>query len=119
VTLCSKHWQLNAQPSLMKSGGVPKSKLIRERTLLRTYDVLLSNRVRRQFENAPPILESHVIGITAILRVDPTTVSTMLHIRQADDDVWTATYGDGRGFITYWVIETQRLIVVVDWIWAG
>jgi hypothetical protein len=43
----------------------------------------------------------------------------MLHIRQADNDAWTAAYGAGRGFITYWVIDAQRVVVVVDWIWAG
>jgi hypothetical protein len=41
----------------------------------------------------------------------------MLHIQPDRGDDWTATYGDGRGFLQYRVIETQRLVVMLDWVW--
>jgi hypothetical protein len=91
----------------------------RERSPLGAYKVVLSNRVRGQLHDAPPILEGYLNGITAILRIDPIASSTMLHIRQTDEDAWTAAFGEGRGFITYWVVYEQRVVVVVDWIWAG
>ena len=103
----------------MRTVGAPESGSTRERTPLGAYDVVLLNRVRQQLYDAPPILEGYLSGITAILRIDPTAATAMLHIRQADNDAWTAAYGAGRGFITYWVIDAQRVVVVVDWIWAG
>lgn len=84
-----------------------------------TYEVVLSNRVRQQLHDAPPVLEGYLIGITTILKVDPTAASTMLDIRQTSDQVWTAAYGPGRGFLTYWVLNAQRVVLVVDWIWVG
>jgi hypothetical protein len=82
------------------------------------YRLVLSYRVGQQLREAPPVLHGHLTGITAILRVDPTAASTMLHI-QPHGDGWTATYGDGRGFLQYRVIQPQRLVVVVDWVWIG
>jgi hypothetical protein len=60
-----------------------------------------------------------VAGITAVLRVDPTTASTVFRIRRVDDDAWMATFGAGRGFLTYWVIEAERMVVLLDLTWAG
>jgi hypothetical protein len=60
-----------------------------------------------------------VAGITVVLRIDPTTASTVFQIRQLNDDAWTATFGAGRGFLTYWVIESERMVVLLDLTWAG
>lgn len=117
----SKHWRSYVSPHaafLPAVEGLPYPDG-RERSVLGVYHVVLSNRVRQQLRDAPPILQGHLSGITAILRIDPTASSTMLHIRQTDEDAWTAAYGEGRGFITYWVVHAQRVVVVVDWIWAG
>ena len=83
------------------------------------YRLVLSHRVGQQLREAPPVLQGLLTGITAILRVDPTAASTMLHIQPNHGDAWTATYGDGRGFLQYRVIEPQRLVVVVDWVSIG
>ena len=58
-------------------------------------------------------------GITADLRVDPTAASTVFLIRQVDDDAWTATFGAARGFLTYWVIGPERIVVLLDLTWAA
>ena len=83
------------------------------------YRLVLSHRVGQQLREAPAVLQGHLSGITAILRVDPMAASTMLHIQPNHGDAWTATYGDGRGFLQYRVIEPQRLVVVMDWVWIG
>jgi hypothetical protein len=54
-----------------------------------------------------------------VLRVDPTTASFVFRIRQVDHDAWTATFGAGRGFLTYWVIEPERIVVLLDLARAG
>jgi hypothetical protein len=62
---------------------------------------VVTDRVRQQLADAPPILLGYVAGITAILRVDPTTASTVFQIRRVDDAAWTVTFAAGRGFLTY------------------
>jgi hypothetical protein len=81
--------------------------------------LVLSQRVGQQLREAPPVLQGHLSGIMAILRVDPTAASTMAHIQPSQGDNWTATYGDGRGFLQYRVIQPQRLVVVADWVWIS
>jgi hypothetical protein len=83
------------------------------------YEVIVTNRVRQQLRDAPPILIGEVAGIAAVLRIDPTTVSIVFQIRQVDDEAWIATFGAGRGFLTYWVIEDERMVVLLDLTWAG
>lgn len=56
--------------------------------------------------------------MVAVLRVDPTAASSVFHIRKVGD-AWTATFGAGLGFLTYWVIEPQRIVVLLDLTWAG
>jgi len=43
----------------------------------------------------------------------------VFRLRQVDDDAWTATFGAGRGFLLYWVIEPERIVVLLDLTWAG
>jgi hypothetical protein len=83
------------------------------------HQIILTRRVRWRLRESPPIVQGYVTGITAVLRVDPTTASTAVQIRQVEDDAWTATFGAGRGFLTYWVIQSQRAVVLLDWTWAG
>jgi hypothetical protein len=42
----------------------------------------------------------------------------VFHIRRSED-VWTSTFGAGRGFLTYWVLEEERIVVLLDLTWAG
>lgn len=103
----------------MKTAGDRESTPTGNATPPGRYEIVPSNRVRQQLHHAPPILRGYQAGITAILRIDPTAASTMLHIRPTEGDAWTATYGAGQGFVTYRVIESQRLVVLLDWVWAG
>jgi hypothetical protein len=101
----------------MRTTEPPSSTTSQAQAPLGGYRLVLSPRVDQQLCQAPPVLQGHLTGITAILRIDPTAASTMLHIQPDRGDDWTATYGDGRGFLQYRVIETQRLVVVLDWVW--
>jgi hypothetical protein len=103
----------------MKSTGSPKARRIQRPSLVNAHQIILTRRARQQLRGAPPTLQGYVTGITAVLRVDPTTASAALQIRQVDDDSWTATFGAGRGFLTYWVVQGQRAVVLLDWTWAG
>jgi hypothetical protein len=53
-----------------------------------------------------------------VLRTDPTAAGSVFHARRTED-AWTATFGAGRGFLTYWVLEAERIVVLLDLTWAG
>jgi hypothetical protein len=101
----------------MRTAEPASSTTRQDQAPLAGYRLVLSPRVGQQLRQAPPGLQGQLTGITAILRIDPTAASTMLHIQPDRGDDWTATYGDGRGFLQYRVIETQRLVVMLDWVW--
>ena len=98
-------------------GGVPE--LLTVRWAIAMYEVFVTNRIRMQLRDAPPVLLGDVAGIIVVLRVDPTTASSVFQIRQFDDEAWIATFGAGRGFLTYWVVEDERMVVLLDLAWAG
>jgi hypothetical protein len=103
----------------MKSTGSRETRRIQRPSAVNVHQIVLTRRARQQLLDAPPTLQGYVTGITAVLRVDPTTASAAFQIRQVDDDSWTATFGAGRGFLTYWVVQDQRAVVLLDWTWAG
>jgi hypothetical protein len=84
-----------------------------------TYQVLVTQRVRQQLRDAPPTLVGYVAGIIAVLRVDPTEASMIFRIRRLDDAGWTVTFGAARGSLTYWVVQAEQLVVLLDLTWAG
>jgi hypothetical protein len=96
---------------------MPSRLAVRQSEAHDAHQIILTRRVRRQLCESSPIVQGYVTGITAVLRVDPTTASTAVQIRQVDD-AWTATFAAGRGFLTYWVIHSQRAVVLLDWTWA-
>jgi hypothetical protein len=102
----------------MKSTGSPGVRRIERPSSVGAHQIILTRHARQQLRDAPPTLQGYVTGITAVLRVDPTTPSAALQIRQVDHDSWTATFGAGRGFLSYWVIQGQRAVVLLDWTWA-
>jgi hypothetical protein len=83
------------------------------------YRLVISHPVGQQLCDAPPILQGQFAGITAILRIDPTAASIVLQIQRTDNDVWTAAYGEGQGFLRYQVVEAQHLVVLLDLVWIG
>jgi hypothetical protein len=51
--------------------------------------------------------------------VDPTEASMIFRIRRLGDAGWTVTFGAARGSLTYWVVQAEQLVVLVDLTWAG
>ena len=84
-----------------------------------TYQVLVTQRVRQQLRDAPPPLVGYVAGIIAILRVDPTEASMIFRIRRLGDTGWTVIFGAAQGSLTYWVIQAEQLVVLLDLTRAG
>ena len=84
-----------------------------------TYQVLVTQRVRQQLRDAPPTLVGTVAGIIAVLRVDPTEASMIFRIRRLGDTGWTVTFGAARGSLTYWVVQAEQLVVLLDLTRAG
>jgi hypothetical protein len=84
-----------------------------------SYRVLVTQRVRRRLRDAPPLLAGSVAGIMAVLRVDPTEASMIFRRRHLGDAGWTVTFGAAHGLLTYWVLEPERIVVLLDLTWAG
>ena len=86
---------------------------------LATYRVLVTQLVHRRLRGAPPLLAGSVDGIIAVLRVDPIEASMIFRRRRLADTGWTVTFGAARGLLTYWVLEPERIVVLLDLNWAG
>lgn len=84
-----------------------------------SYRVLVTQRVHRRLRDAPPLLAGSVAGIIAVLRVDPTEASIIFRRRRLADAGWRMTFGAAHGLLTYWVLEPERIVVLLDLTWAG
>ena len=84
-----------------------------------TYQVLVTQQVRQRLRGAPPMLVGYVAGIIAVLRVDPTEASMIFRLRRLGDGGWTVTFGTAQGLLTYWVVQAEQLVVLLDLTWAG
>ena len=84
-----------------------------------TYRVLVTQRVHQQLRGAPPLLAGSVAGILAVLRVDPTEASLIFRRRRLGDAGWTVTVGAAGGLLTYWVLQAERIVVLLDLTWSG
>jgi hypothetical protein len=84
-----------------------------------TYQVLVTQRVHRRLRGAPPLLAGSVAGIVAVLRVDPTEASMIFRRRRLGDAGWTLTFGAAQGLLAYWVLQPERIVVLLDLTWAG
>ena len=80
------------------------------------YRVVAARAFREQLWGAPPQLQGYVAGIVAVLRVDPTTASAAFHAR-AVNDAHVAVFAAGRGFLSYWVLEDDSVVVLLDLTW--
>ncbi len=79
----------------------------------------MTQRVRQQLRDAPPTLVGSVAGIIAVLRVDPTEASMIFRRRRLGDAGWTVTFGAAQGLLAYWVLQPERMVVLLDLTWAG
>jgi hypothetical protein len=84
-----------------------------------TYQVLITQRVHQRLRAAPPLLVGSVAGIMAVLRVDPTEASMIFRRRRLGDAGWAVTFGTAGGLLTYWVLQSERIVVLLDLTWAG
>jgi hypothetical protein len=84
-----------------------------------TYQVLVTQQVRQRLRGAPPMLVGSVAGIIAVLRVDPTEASMIFRLRRLGDGGWAVTFGAAQGLLTYWVVQAEQLVVLLDLTWAG
>ena len=84
-----------------------------------TYQVLVTQRVHQRLRRASPLLAGSVAGIAAVLRVDPTEASMIFRRRRLGDAGWTVTFGTAGGLLTYWVLQAERMVVLLDLTWAG
>jgi hypothetical protein len=84
-----------------------------------TYRVLVTQQARQRLRGAPPLLGGSVAGIIAVLRVDPTEASMIFRRRRLGDAGWTVTFGTTGGLLTYWVLQAERLVVLLDLTWSG
>jgi hypothetical protein len=84
-----------------------------------SYRVLVTQRVHGRLRGAPPLLAGSVAGIIAVLRVDPTEASMIFRRRHLGDAGWMVSFGAVHGLLTYWVLEPERILVLLDLTWAG
>jgi hypothetical protein len=82
------------------------------------YRVVAQQAVRDQLHDAPPELQGYIAGVVAVLRVDPVAVSAAFETRY-DNDVRTALFAAGRGFLNYWVIERRHAVILLSVTWAA
>jgi hypothetical protein len=84
-----------------------------------TYQVVVTQRVHRRLRDAPPPVAGSVAGISAILRVDPTEASMIFRRRRLGDAGWTVSFGAAGGLLTYWVLQPERIVVLLSLTWTG
>jgi hypothetical protein len=84
-----------------------------------TYQVLITQRVHQQLRQAPPLLAGSVAGMIAVLRVDPTEASMIFRRRRLGDAGWMVSFGAAGGLLTYWVLQAERIVVLLDLTWPG
>jgi hypothetical protein len=82
------------------------------------YQVFLTSGLHQRLRGAPPLLAGSVAGIVAVLRVDPTEASMIFRRRCLGDGGWTVTFGAAQGSLTYWVLQAERIVVLLDLTWA-
>jgi len=84
---------------------------------LTTYETVATHALRDQLIIAPPGVRGWVLGLAAALRVDPYAPSSVMHIGVIGDAL-TAVFAGGRGVLTYRVLPSRRLLVLLDVRWV-
>jgi hypothetical protein len=83
------------------------------------YRVFATHQVHQRLRGAPPLLAGSLAGIIAVLRVDPTEASMIFRRRRLGDAGWTVSFGAAQGLLTYWVLQAERMLVLLHLTWAG
>ena len=83
-----------------------------------TYQVVVTQQVHEQLRDAPPLAAGSVAGIIAVLRVEPSEASMIFRRRRLDDAGWTVNFGVAGGLLTYWVLQPERIVLLLDLTWG-
>jgi hypothetical protein len=83
-----------------------------------TYQVVVTQWVHRRLRDAPPLVAGSVAGVIAVLRVDPTEASMIFRRRRLGDAGWTVSFGAAGGSLTYWVLQSEQIVVLLDLTWG-
>jgi hypothetical protein len=43
----------------------------------------------------------------------------IFRLRRLGDGGWTVAFGAAQGLLTYWVVQAEQLMVLLDLTWAG
>jgi hypothetical protein len=84
-----------------------------------TYQVFITQWVHRRLRGVPPLLAGSVAGMIAVLRVDPIEASMIFRRRRLGDAGWTVSFGAAGGLLTYWVLQPEQIVVLLDLTWSG
>jgi hypothetical protein len=82
------------------------------------YQVLVTQQVHRRLRGAPPLVAGSVAGVVAVLRVDPIEASMIFRRHRLGDGGWTVTFGAAQGSLTYWVLQAEQIVVLLDPTWG-
>ena len=82
-----------------------------------SYRVVATHAFRHQLLGTPPPVRGLVVGLVAALGVDPYSPSNAMHIGVIGDAL-AGVFACGRGVLTYRVIESRRLLVLLDLRWV-
>jgi hypothetical protein len=83
-----------------------------------TYQVVVTQWVHRRLRDAPPLVAGSVAGVIAVLRVDPTEASMIFRRRRLGDAGWTVSFGAAGGSLTYWVLQSEQIVALLDLTWG-
>jgi hypothetical protein len=83
-----------------------------------TYQVVVTQWVHRRLRDAPPLVAGSVAGVIAVLRVDPTEASMIFRRRPLGDAGWTVSFGAAGGSLTYWVLQSEQIVMLLDLTWG-
>lgn len=81
------------------------------------YSVHVAPAFRDQLRDAPPLLQGYVVGIVAVLRVDPVAPSAAFPVLVDAKGIRTIVFADGRGFLRYRVSAEHHAVVLLDLTW--
>ena len=79
-----------------------------------TYRVLVACELRDQLKTAPPALRGTLLGMVAVLRVDPLHRSFAFETRLVGEHYRMAMLPGGGGFLGYLVLEDLRVLLLLN-----
>jgi hypothetical protein len=82
-----------------------------------SYEPVLSERVLSMLGGFPLDGLTELSQIMARVCEDPR--DPLVAVPTEDADVWRADFSEGRGFVTYFIIDSANVVRVTDIVWVG